>query len=135
MEVEQDEVGPLSPSQFESRAALHGQQDPDAGIAAQGVLAMQGSAGLELAWAQRPDLILLDLHLPDMTGEDVLHRLQADPATASIPVVVLSADATTSQVRTPAGRWRAWLHDQALDVRAFLAIVTDHLTSKETPGG
>jgi PAS domain S-box-containing protein len=99
------------------------------------LLAMQGSAGLELAWAQRPDLILLDLHLPDMTGADVLHRLQADPATASIPVVVLSADATTSQVRTLLADGARGYMTKPLDVRAFLAIVTDHLTSKEAPGG
>jgi CheY-like chemotaxis protein len=82
-----------------------------------------------------PDLILLDLHLPDMTGADVLHRLQADPATASIPVVVLSADATTSQVRTLLADGARGYMTKPLDVRAFLAIVTDHLTSKEAPGG
>src|SRR5206468_4323289 len=41
-----------------------------------------------------PDLILLDLHLPDLGGEEVLARLRADSATCDIPVVVLSADAT-----------------------------------------
>src|SRR4029453_16421415 len=40
-----------------------------------------------------PDLILLDLHLPDIPGETVLHRLQTNPRTAEIPVVILSADA------------------------------------------
>jgi CheY-like chemotaxis protein len=55
---------------------------------------MQGSLGIELARRHRPDLILLDLHLPDMSGEEVLQRLKADEATSSIPIVIVSADAS-----------------------------------------
>jgi PAS domain S-box-containing protein len=55
--------------------------------------AMQGLLGLELAREHRPHLILLDLHLPDISGQEVLTRLKADPATRDIPVVVLTADA------------------------------------------
>ena len=43
-------------------------------------------------------MILLDLHLPDINGLDVIRALQANPDTASIPVAVLSADATSTQV-------------------------------------
>ncbi|HEY6672479.1 MAG TPA: ATP-binding protein, partial [Solirubrobacterales bacterium] len=57
-----------------------------------------GSLGLELAAEHRPDLVLLDLHLPDIGGDEVLARLRADERTRDIPVVVLSADATN---RTP----------------------------------
>ena len=56
--------------------------------------AMLGSLGLELAREHEPDLILLDLHLPDMDGDQVLAQLQADERTSGIPVVFLSADAT-----------------------------------------
>lgn len=56
--------------------------------------AMQGSLGLELAREHAPDLVLLDLHLPDMNGERVLEALQADERTRDIPVVIASADAT-----------------------------------------
>ncbi|MCC5951681.1 MAG: PAS domain S-box protein [Acidimicrobiia bacterium] len=55
--------------------------------------------GLALAAVHRPALILLDLNLPDLNGAEVLHQLRADPATESIPVVVVSADATASQIR------------------------------------
>jgi signal transduction histidine kinase/ActR/RegA family two-component response regulator len=58
------------------------------------VTATTGGAGLKLAATVVPDLVLLDLDLPDMRGEDVLLELRADPATADIPVVVVSADAT-----------------------------------------
>jgi PAS domain S-box-containing protein len=61
--------------------------------------AAQGRLGVELARTHRPDLILLDLHLPDMPGEDVAMALRADEATRAIPIVVLSADAYSSKRR------------------------------------
>jgi CheY-like chemotaxis protein len=61
--------------------------------------AMQGGLGLDLARQRRPDLILLDLHLPDMTGQSVLERLRSDPLTSGIPVVIVSADATAGRVQ------------------------------------
>jgi CheY-like chemotaxis protein len=56
--------------------------------------AMQGKLGIDLIRQHNPDLILLDLHLPDLHGREVLEQLKRDAATAAIPVVVLSADAT-----------------------------------------
>jgi signal transduction histidine kinase/ActR/RegA family two-component response regulator len=53
-----------------------------------------GRAGIECAVRDLPSIILLDLHLPDMHGDQVLSELKAEPATAAIPVVVLSADAS-----------------------------------------
>ena len=61
-------------------------------------VAVQGTITLDLAHELHPVLILLDLHLPDMSGEDALRRLKADPATADIPVVVLSADVTPGRI-------------------------------------
>jgi len=52
------------------------------------VSAMQGRLGPELAREHQPELILLDLHLPDTTGDEVLRQLRDDPSTASIPVAV-----------------------------------------------
>ena len=56
-----------------------------------------GRSAVEFARQHRPDLVLLDLHLPDIDGEEVLRRLRADPATCDLPVIVLSADATARQ--------------------------------------
>lgn len=96
------------------------------------VVAIQGSTGLDLAKAHLPDLILLDLHLPDMHGSVVLDRLQADRATADIPVIVLSADATQGQVRDLlAAGARAYL-TKPLDIPDFLDIVSEHLPTKVT---
>ncbi len=63
------------------------------------ISAMQGRIGLDMARQHRPDVVLLDLHLPDMDGDEVLRRLKADPKTRDIPVVILSADATPSQIK------------------------------------
>ena len=55
------------------------------------VEASGGNEGLKQAAVTRPDMIFLDLTMPDMNGRDVLHRLKANPATSSIPVVVVTA--------------------------------------------
>src|SRR5690606_25078547 len=52
------------------------------------LVAADGATGLTLAAHRRPDLILLDLNLPDLGGEEVLRELKRDPTTADIPVVI-----------------------------------------------
>lgn len=59
--------------------------------------AADGMSGLELAEQQHPDLILLDLNLPDMNGEEFLTKLRAIDAIAAIPVVIVSAEAMEDQ--------------------------------------
>jgi PAS domain S-box-containing protein len=54
--------------------------------------AAQGALGIELARRYRPDIILLDLHLPDVPGDEVLRRLRSSDETREIPVIVVSAD-------------------------------------------
>lgn len=54
--------------------------------------APSGQMGLDLAKAHRPDLILLDIHLPDMDGYAVLGRLRSDPVTRAIPVIAVTAN-------------------------------------------
>jgi CheY-like chemotaxis protein len=55
------------------------------------ICAEDGESALQLAREQRPDLILLDLLLPKMSGPEVLEHLKSNHATAQIPVIVLSA--------------------------------------------
>jgi DNA-binding response OmpR family regulator len=55
--------------------------------------------GVELAQQNEPSLILLDVHLSDIHGFDVLERLRDDSRTIDIPIIVLSADASTWQKR------------------------------------
>ncbi len=92
--------------------------------------AMDGSLALDLAREHHPDLILLDLHLPGMTGEEVLHRLKADPATRDIPVVVVSADATDGQIKKLR---ESGAHDyitKPIEVRTFLRAVDNALVAR-----
>ncbi len=93
--------------------------------------AMQGSVGLDLACQHRPDLILLDLHLPDILGDEVLRRLQETPTTSQIPVVMVSADATPQQIeRLLAAGARDYL-TKPLDVRQCLQIVEETMKQGE----
>src|SRR6266511_2401895 len=59
--------------------------------------AFQGSMGLDLAREHHPDLIVVDVHLPDIPGEQVIRSLRNDPATGMTPVIVSSADVTQKQ--------------------------------------
>jgi signal transduction histidine kinase/CheY-like chemotaxis protein len=55
-------------------------------------VATSGRAGLRLARSERPDIVFLDLHLPDISGLEVLRHLRSDLATRTTPVVMISAD-------------------------------------------
>ena len=94
--------------------------------------AMLGGVALDLARQHHPDLILLDLHLPDIPGEEVLRRLQADPATRTIPVVVLSADATPHQIDRLLAAGAASYLTKPLSVRAFLQAA-DQVLGEQSP--
>ena len=89
--------------------------------------AMQGSRGLELARAHRPHLIILDLHLPDLPGDEVLRKLLADPNTKAIPVVILSADATPGQTSRLLEQGARAYFTKPLDVRQLLALIDNTL--------
>jgi signal transduction histidine kinase/CheY-like chemotaxis protein len=87
------------------------------------ISAMRPQLGLDLAAEHDPDLILLDLHLPDMPGQEVLRRLRAEPRTAEVPVVILSADAQPTLVdQLLAQGARAFL-TKPLDVKELLELL------------
>ncbi|MGH8514566.1 MAG: ATP-binding response regulator, partial [Gammaproteobacteria bacterium] len=91
--------------------------------------AMQGGLGLELAAEHRPDLILLDVHLPDMTGDDVLRGLKESSQTRAIPVVMISAEASKGKIeRFLAAGASAYL-TKPLDVAEFLRVIDDALNA------
>lgn len=63
------------------------------------LVAGEGTPGLALAREQHPDVILLDVALPDMSGLEVCRQLKADPNTASIPIAMLTAMAQETDRR------------------------------------
>jgi CheY-like chemotaxis protein len=92
--------------------------------------ASRGEVGVGLAQIHHPKLILLDLNLPDMHGSEVIQKLQSDPSTAQVPVVVLSADATPSQIeRLLAAGARNYL-TKPFDIDPFLAVVDEMVSER-----
>lgn len=86
------------------------------------VWANTGEKGLEMARAQTPQLVLLDLDLPDIHGSKVLERLQAQPDTAHTPVIVISADATPSQIERMLSAGARNYLTKPFEIRRFLCM-------------
>ena len=85
--------------------------------------AMQGTLGLELARQHRPDLVLLDLDLPDVPGAEVLRRLRAEPATSAVPVIIVSADATPGAGDRMLSAGACAYVTKPIDVKRLLRVV------------
>lgn len=130
-----DEVAPAQSSPKISCDVLYIEDDPVNFMLVERILEFRpalklmharcGETGVELAHAHRPKLILLDLNLPDIHGSEVLRRLQDEPVTAKVPVVVLSADATPSQIeRLLTAGARNYL-TKPFDIDPFLAVVDE----------
>lgn len=93
------------------------------------IVAHRGQEGLWQAAKHRPALILLDLHLPDLAGELVLARLKSNPELASIPVVMISADATPGQAeRLLQAGAHAYL-TKPIDLGVLLSTIDEALVS------
>lgn len=91
------------------------------------VEAQTGQEALDLAATRRPDLILMDLQMPGMDGWEAARRLQADPATADIPVLAVTAHAMTGdRERVLAAGFAAYI-SKPIDLTNFVATVRAHL--------
>jgi CheY-like chemotaxis protein len=81
--------------------------------------ARDAEAGLELARSQRPDVVLMDINLPGMTGFEALAALRSDALTASIPVLAVTAYAMKDdRARILAAGFDGYL-EKPVDVRAL----------------
>ena len=89
--------------------------------------AATGAEGLALIQRTKPDLVLLDLHLPDMNGEEVLRRLRRTAGFADLPVIVVTADATAAaENRLRAAGATAHL-TKPLDIRHLMSTIDAQL--------
>ena len=89
------------------------------------VEAATGADGVQLAIAQRPDLILMDIDLPDIDGYEATRRLKADPALRSIPVVAVTSYALSGdEARAMAAGCEAYVA-KPFSPRALLAKVQE----------
>ncbi len=91
-----------------------------------------GTRGLRMANEMRPDLILLDLNLPDIPGQDVLDALRRDRQTSSIPVVIISADTSDRTVRQCLEAGAKDYLTKPLDMQAFYDILARYVPAGAT---
>jgi CheY-like chemotaxis protein len=95
---------------------------------------MRPQLGLNLAGEHHPDLILLDLDLPDMPGQEVLRRLRADPDTAHVPIVILSANARPVLIDQLLEEGARAFLTKPLDIKELLALL-DTITAEQHQAG
>ena len=98
-------------------------------------VSITGLDGLAAIRAHRPDLILLDMHLPDIDGMELLRHLKADSSTADIPVVVVSADALASQIEAALQAGAHQYLTKPVSVSQLLSVVDSLLDDAETRYG
>ena len=94
-----------------------------------------GLDGLLAIRAQQPDLVLLDMHLPDIDGLELLRQLQADPGTANIPVVVVSADAIPAQVDEALAAGARHYLTKPVNLASLLSVLDELLEALDTRWG
>ncbi|MEW5771326.1 MAG: PAS domain S-box protein [Pseudomonadota bacterium] len=87
--------------------------------------------GLAIAVRERPDLILLDINLPDLDGYEALRRLRESPATRDIPVIAVSANAMTRDVRRAMEAGFDDYLTKPLDIGVFLKTIDHFLKDQE----
>ena len=85
--------------------------------------AANGKLGLLLARACRPDLILMDINLPDIDGVETMRILHADPATESIPVIALSANALPTDIESGLAAGFSDYLTKPIKVNRFMAVL------------
>jgi len=86
---------------------------------------------MKLVYQHRPNLILLDLHLGGRDGADVLSLLKQDAHTASIPVVIISADATNNQIQRLLSMGATEYLTKPLDVKRFVQLIEELLNVEQ----
>jgi CheY-like chemotaxis protein len=89
--------------------------------------AMTGRDGIKAAIDDQPALILLDNRLPDLNGEQVLRQLAATPATAAIPVVILSGDSDPVTIDELLAAGAADYLVKPFDIHKLMAVIGRYL--------
>lgn len=85
--------------------------------------APNGKLGLELAQNHNPDVILLDIHLPDMNGKEIFEKLKVNNKTSAIPVIALSADAMESDIKEALNLGFCSYITKPIDVSLFIETI------------
>jgi PAS domain S-box-containing protein len=94
------------------------------------LVAADGDTGLAMVGEHRPDLVLLDLHLPGLSGEEVLTEIRLDPAIAATPVVMVTADLTPGTERRLTLAGATEFLSKPVDIGRLLSVVDRELRVK-----
>jgi CheY-like chemotaxis protein len=95
--------------------------------------AIDGNLGIELARRNQPDVILMDINLPGMSGIEALKILREDPATAHIPVIAISANAMPLSVEKGLEAGFFWYLTKPIKVKEFTDVLNSALQFAEKP--
>jgi signal transduction histidine kinase/ActR/RegA family two-component response regulator len=98
-------------------------------------VSLNGLDGLAAVRQRRPDLILLDMHLPDIGGLELLRHLKNDDAVAGIPVLVVSADASPARIEEALTLGAAHYLTKPVDIAGFLQTLDRTLMELDTRWG
>jgi PAS domain S-box-containing protein len=98
-------------------------------------ISADGASALAAIRVRRPDLVLLDMHLPDIDGLDLLRRLKDDPDTEAIPVVAVSADATRERSEQALREGALHYLTKPVDVAELLSVVDELLERQDSRFG
>ena len=141
------ELDPLTPSagRYHVRHVLYVEDNETNVEVMRGVLGQRpqvemavsitGLDGLAAIRLRRPDLILLDMHLPDTNGIALLRALRADPHSATVPVVVVSADALTHQIEEAFAAGCSHYLTKPVSVSELLTVVDELLIEAQSRFG
>ena len=94
------------------------------------ITAMQGELGIDLACKHLPTLILLDLHLPDLPGHEVLAKLRSNEDTRHIPVVVTSAHTSPWRIKALLEQGAEAYLTKPLDIIEFCRVVDEQISQR-----
>jgi len=90
-------------------------------------VARDGAEGLSLALAEPLDLVLVDLHLPDMRGDEVVRRLKAEERTSGVPCVIMSAETDETVIRDAMSTGAVAFIPKPFDVEELLSTIEELL--------
>jgi len=95
--------------------------------------ATTGIEGIAAAAERRPDLILLDLNLPDLNGYEVLARIKANPECEQTPIIAVSANAMPDEIKQALAYGVAEYITKPIDIPTFLSLLANYVTKNDSP--
>ena len=89
--------------------------------------AANGRAALSLACGEKPDLVLMDIQLPGISGVEAFHQLRADPSTSSIPVIAVTASVMAQERQKVMAAGFDGFQDKPISIRELLQTIREIL--------